>query len=104
MKSNKELTHRDEIHGDVHYDPLAVALLDTATLQRLGRVYQLGYGHLVYRGGNHTRLSHSMGAYATADRLVAALQRNYARQSSRPRGAIPPEAFLPTAPADRSRG
>jgi HD superfamily phosphohydrolase len=98
VKTDKELTHRDEIHGDVQYDPLAVALLDTASLQRLGRVYQLGYGHLVYRGGNHTRLSHCMGAYATAGRLVGALQQNYARQGARPRGAIPPDEFLPRAP------
>jgi HD superfamily phosphohydrolase len=47
----KEMTHRDQIHGDVFYDPMAVALLDSEALQRLGRVYQLGYGHLIYRGG-----------------------------------------------------
>jgi hypothetical protein len=29
----KEITHRDEIHGDVEYDSLSVALLDTPTLQ-----------------------------------------------------------------------
>jgi hypothetical protein len=51
-----DLTHRDQIHGDIRYDPLAVALLETSPLQRLGRIYQLGYGHLVYRGGTHTRL------------------------------------------------
>src|SRR3954449_4532608 len=88
-------THRDEIHGDVRYDPLAVALLDTPTLQRLGRVYQLGYGHLVYRGGTHTRLSHSMGTYATAARLVAALRHNYESRSLPPRGAIGAADFLP---------
>ncbi len=99
MRSHKEVTHRDEIHGDVAYDPLAVALLDTAALQRLGRVYQLGYSHLVYRGGTHTRLSHCMGAYATADRLVTALARNYEGERSRPPGAIEPSDFLPTPPS-----
>lgn len=93
----KELTHRDEIHGDVDYDPLAVALLNTPTLQRLGRVYQLGFGHLVYRGGTHTRLSHSMGTYATAGRLVAALRHNYESQAYPPRGAITADEFLPRA-------
>lgn len=96
--SMKDLTHRDEIHGDVYYDPLAVALLNTPTLQRLGRVYQLGYGHLVYRGGTHTRLSHCMGAYATAARLVNALRTNY-EGKSKPLGAIDPHEFLPRAPA-----
>lgn len=100
--SMKELTHRDEIHGDVAYDALAVALLNTPTLQRLGRVYQLGYGHLVYRGGTHTRLSHSMGTYATAGRLVDALRRNYESRALPPEGAVPAAEFLPSrSPAAR---
>lgn len=94
----KEITHRDEIHGDVHYDPLALALLDTPALQRLGRVYQLGYGHLVYRGGTHTRLSHSLGTYAAAGRLVDALRASYERRSRLPEGALTPKEFLPDGP------
>lgn len=93
-----DLIHRDEIHGDVRYDPLAVALLNTPTLQRLGRVYQLGYGHLVYRGGTHTRLSHAMGTYHTASRLVAALRSNYEGSTAPPPGAVDPGAFLPRRP------
>jgi hypothetical protein len=100
----KGMTHRDEIHGDVQYDPLSVALLDTPTVQRLGRVYQLGYGHLVYRGGNHTRLSHCMGSYSTALRLVSSLQANYSRDDrSRPAGACDPGDFLPLPPAPASK-
>jgi HD superfamily phosphohydrolase len=87
--------HRDEVHGDVKYDDLGVALLNTPHLQRLGRVYQLGYGHLVYRGGNHTRLSHSMGTYLTAWRLARALQYNYESQLHYPKRAIDPWEFLP---------
>lgn len=90
-----DLTHRDEIHGDIRYDPLAAALLNTPPLQRLGRVYQLGYGHLVYRGGTHTRLSHAMGTYHTAARLVRALRRNYEGAGTQPRGALHPPEFLP---------
>jgi HD superfamily phosphohydrolase len=87
--------HRDEVHGDVKYDDLGVALLNTPQLQRLGRVYQLGYGHLVYRGGNHTRLSHSMGTYYTAWGLARALQYNYESQLHYPNRAIDPWEFLP---------
>jgi HD superfamily phosphohydrolase len=87
--------HRDEVHGDVKYDDLGVALLNTPQLQRLGRVYQLGYGHLVYRGGNHTRLSHSMGTYYTAWGLARALQYNYESQVLHPKGAIESWEFLP---------
>jgi hypothetical protein len=73
------MTHRDQIHGDVRFDPLAVALLNTEALQRLGRVYQLGYAHLIYRGGTHTRLSHVMGAMHVAGRLVDLLGRTTLR-------------------------
>ena len=95
----KAITHRDQIHGDVRYDPLAVALLDTQVLQRLGRVYQLGYAHLVYRGGTHTRLSHVMGAAHVAGQLVDLLRQNYLEPEDRPRGAVNPEEFLPKGSA-----
>jgi HD superfamily phosphohydrolase len=91
-----EMTHRDQIHGDVRFDPLAVALLNTEALQRLGRVYQLGYAHLIYRGGTHTRLSHVMGAMHVAGRLVDLLRENYVETTDLPRGAIKPDEFLPT--------
>lgn len=88
--------HRDQIHGDVKFDPLSVALLGTDALQRLGRIYQLGYAHLVYRGGTHTRLSHVMGATHTAGKLVDSLRQNYAQKNDYwPLGAISPSVFLP---------
>src|SRR5262249_16604155 len=91
----KAITHRDQIHGDVRYDPLAAALLNTATLQRLGRVYQLGYAHLVYRGGTHTRLSHVMGASHVAGQLVDLLRENYMEAKDLPDGAVATNDFLP---------
>jgi len=91
----KEVLHRDQIHSDVRIDPLAVALLDTPALQRLGRIYQLGYAHYVYRGGTHTRLSHVMGAYHVAGLLVQALRENYESAQKPPVGALEPAAFLP---------
>jgi len=89
------MIHRDQIHGDVRFDPLAVALLNTGSLQRLGRVYQLGYAHLVYRGGTHTRLSHVMGASHVAGWLVDQLRQNYLQAGELPRGAVDVESFLP---------
>ncbi len=91
----KAITHRDQIHGDVRYDPLAVALLNTEALQRLGRIYQLGYAHLVYRGGTHTRLSHVMGAFHVAGQLVDLLRQNYLEAKHLPPGAVPCAEFLP---------
>jgi HD superfamily phosphohydrolase len=90
----KAITHRDQVHGDVRFDSLAVALLNTAPLQRLGRIYQLGYAHLVFRGGTHTRLSHVMGSSHAASQLVDFLRQNY-QEGDLPLGAIEPEEFLP---------
>jgi HD superfamily phosphohydrolase len=94
--------HRDEIHGDVTYDPLSVALLDTPSLQRLGRIYQLGYAHLVYRGATHTRLSHVMGAAHVATRFADSLRSNYDSlvPDNLPQGVVAPEEFLPAAGKD----
>lgn len=94
--AGKPIIHRDQVHGDAHYDPLSVALLNTKVLQRLGRVYQLGYGHLVFRGGTHTRLSHVMGAAHMATRVVDRLQFNYTqKRATYPRHVVTPETFLP---------
>jgi uncharacterized protein len=99
--ASKEILYRDEIHGDIRLDTLAVSLLDTSAVQRLGRVYQLGYAHLVYRGGTHTRLSHVLGAYHVAGKLVDALRRNYAvNPKGWPTGVIRPEEFLPGSVED----
>lgn len=92
------MIHRDEVHGDIRYDRLSQALINTDQLQRLGRVYQLGFSHLVYRSGTHTRLSHSMGAYLMASRLVTGLQRNYETEQITPKGALKPGSFLPRKP------
>lgn len=94
----KYLIHRDQVHRDVYFDPLSIALLNTPQMQRLGRIYQLGFTHLVYRGGTHTRLSHVMGASYVAESLVNALRKNYEiaeEEGSVPKGAILPEDFLP---------
>jgi HD superfamily phosphohydrolase len=93
----KDIIHRDQVHGDVQYDRLSVSLLNMSSLQRLGRVYQLGYSHLVYRGGTHTRLSHVMGAAHMAGKIVDALKINY-RQNRAARPLLhvsEPNDFLP---------
>lgn len=94
----KHLIHRDQVHNDVFFDSLSVALLNTPQMQRLGRVYQLGFAHLVYRGGTHTRLSHVMGVSHMATEIVRNLKNNYQNISTEeiPRtGVIMPKDFLP---------
>ncbi|MFZ3060741.1 MAG: HD domain-containing protein [Candidatus Methanoperedens sp.] len=61
---------RDPIHDYIELDELALALVDTPTVQRLRRIRQLGFSNLVYPGANHTRFEHSLGTYHLAKHLV----------------------------------
>lgn len=70
LQPHKKLT--DPVHGDVHLTVLETAVLDSAPLQRLRRVRQLGTTHLVYPGATHTRFSHSLGALRAAQNLMDA--------------------------------
>lgn len=54
---------RDSIHGDIKLERIFQELLDSAELQRLSSIKQLGLAHLVFPGAHHTRLEHSLGAF-----------------------------------------
>ena len=64
---------RDPIHNYINLDAMSEELLDTARVQRLRRIHQLGTGNLVYPGANHTRFEHSLGAYHLAGEAARAL-------------------------------
>lgn len=51
----------DPVHGYIDLNEFHTRLLDTARMQRLRRINQLGFANLVYPGANHTRFEHSMG-------------------------------------------
>jgi HD superfamily phosphohydrolase len=64
---------RDPLWNNIRLDPLALALLDTPTVQRLRYVRQLGLAFLVYPGATHSRFEHALGAWhlaGTALRLL----------------------------------
>ena len=76
---------RDPLWNNIRVDPTAERLLDTAAVQRLRYVRQLGLAHLVYPGATHSRFEHALGAYHLARRTLARLQRiGRARGSRRP--------------------
>ena len=78
---HKKLT--DPIHGEVYLTVIEMAVLDSAPMQRLRRVRQLGTTHLVYPGATHTRFSHSLGALRAAQNLMdAALAQGLRPRSS----------------------
>ena len=68
LRPDKQIT--DPVHGDIYLTVLETAVLDTAPMQRLRRVRQLGTTHLVYPSATHTRLSHALGTLRAAQNLL----------------------------------
>ncbi|WP_049996443.1 HD domain-containing protein [Halococcus sediminicola] len=66
-------TIKDSVHDHIEIAGVAQALLDTAPVQRLRHVRQLGTVDLVYPSANHTRFEHSLGVYHLADRALSQL-------------------------------
>jgi hypothetical protein len=66
-------TIKDSVHDHIEISGVAEALLDTAPVQRLRHIKQLGTVQLVYPSANHTRFEHSLGVYHLADRALSQL-------------------------------
>ncbi len=56
---------------------LVVALIDAVEFQRLRRVRQLGLAHFAYQGAEHSRFTHSLGAFHLATRILERLRARY---------------------------
>ena len=55
----------DPVHGFISVPKrLLLPLIDAPEVQRLRRIRQLGVGHLVFPGAEHTRFGHALGAMA----------------------------------------
>ncbi|MCW2524707.1 MAG: hypothetical protein JWO63_3042, partial [Frankiales bacterium] len=70
----------DPVWGTIVLRALEVVLLDSPLLQRLRYVRQLGVVHLVYPAAHHTRLEHTIGVVAQADRLVESINEHFAEE------------------------
>lgn len=54
----------DPVYGFITIDhPLVLKIIAHPYYQRLRRIHQMAFAHLVYPGAVHTRLHHSLGAY-----------------------------------------
>jgi len=54
----------DPVYGFITLDdPLLLGIIAHPYYQRLRRIHQMAFAHLVYPGAVHTRLHHSLGAY-----------------------------------------
>ncbi len=66
---------RDPVHDIIRIQhPFVLDLLNTAAIQRLRRIRQLGLAWLVYPGAEHSRFTHSLGVYHLAGRVMNQLE------------------------------
>jgi len=62
--SNARKIINDPVYGFITIDhPLILDIIAHPYYQRLRRIYQMAFAHLVYPGAVHSRLHHSLGAY-----------------------------------------
>jgi uncharacterized protein len=70
---------RDPVHDVIAFqlerrmDRTLFRLINTAEIQRLRRIRQLGMASLVYPGADHSRYSHSLGVMETARKMLERL-------------------------------
>ncbi|MCL6453600.1 MAG: HD domain-containing protein [Alicyclobacillus sp.] len=67
---------KDPVHDEIVVDdPWIWDLINTAAVQRLRRIRQLGTSYLTFHGAEHSRFTHSLGVYETMRRVLAAFKR-----------------------------
>ncbi len=78
-----ERIYRDSVHNIIRVNTdslegrLVVSLIDTPEFQRLRRIRQLGLAYFAYQSAEHSRFTHSLGAFHLAARMVAKLRLGY---------------------------
>ena len=79
-----ERIYRDPVHNiirlqtDSDEGELMMRLIDAAEFQRLRRIKQLGLGLYTYQGAEHSRFTHSLGAFHLMTRVLDRLGERYA--------------------------
>jgi uncharacterized protein len=75
MKPRPRKIINDPVHGFITLDqPLILDIVAHPFYQRLRRITQMAFAHLVYPGAIHTRLHHSLGAYHLMCNALAELK------------------------------
>src|ERR1051325_3959565 len=78
-----ERIYRDPVHNiirlrtDDDEGALIMNLIDTPEFQRLRRIKQLGLGLYTYQGAEHSRFTHSLGAFHLMTRVLDRLSEKY---------------------------
>lgn len=64
----------DPVHGFISVPKnLLLDLIETPEMQRLRRIRQLGLGHMVFPGAEHSRFGHALGAMALMQEVLKVL-------------------------------
>src|SRR5712691_685660 len=90
MSKGHAVRIQDSVHGLMEFrglETIVVDVLRTPEIQRLRRIRQLGLGHYVFPGAEHSRLVHSLGAAWLAVRFARQLReaaRDYLPEALRP--------------------
>lgn len=72
---NKRKIINDPVFGFINIqDEFIYSIIQHPYFQRLTRIKQLGLTHLVYPGGQHTRMSHSLGAMYLMNEAIVQLR------------------------------
>src|SRR6185436_11086616 len=73
--SNARKIINDPVYGFITIDhPLILDIIAHPYYQRLRRIHQMAFAHLVYPGAVHSRLHHSLGAYHLMCNALAELK------------------------------
>ena len=78
-----ERIYRDSVHNIIRVKTatpegnLIARLIDSAEFQRLRRIRQLGLAHFAYQAAEHSRFTHSLGAFHLATRILAKLRSDH---------------------------
>jgi len=78
-----ERIYRDPVHNiirlrtDTSEGELMMRLIDTPEFQRLRRIKQLGLGLYTYQGAEHSRFTHSLGAFHLMTRVLDRFSEKY---------------------------
>jgi HD superfamily phosphohydrolase len=78
-----ERIYRDPVHNiirlrtDTDEGELMMRLIDTPEFQRLRRIKQLGLGLYTYQGAEHSRFTHSLGAFHLMSRVLDRLSEKH---------------------------
>jgi len=71
IEMQEKRVFRDAIHNYIHVDhDVILSLINSAAMQRLKRIKQLGGTHQVYQSAEHSRFTHSLGVYAIVRRMI----------------------------------